>query len=238
MAEYDSSPPVFYDSGLTYADPAVLPNLKNKMATIKMNFRGLPDLGIIQQCLNIKTALTGNASFTTPTPTLVAFGTLITTAQTKLTAADAAQQAAKLATADKDAAIAALLAGVKQLADYVSMTAAGDGVKIQSAGFSIKAASTPSGVPGMVQNLALTSGDNAGEIDAQWDPIKGVKISYDLQWSPYPATEATWKDLPGTTKSKGVLTGFTSGTQVLIRVRAKGTGGTGAWSQVASKFAP
>ena len=208
------------------------------MAQIKMNFRGLSDLGIIQQCLNIKSALTGNADFTTPTPTLTAFGTLITTAQTKLTAADAAQQAAKLATAEKDEAIAALLAAVKQLADYVSMTAAGNGVKIQSAGFSIKATSAPSGVPDPVQNLSLTHGDNAGEIDAQWDPVAGVKINYDIHWSPNPATDASWKDCPGTTKSKAALTGFTSGQQILVRVRAKGVGGTGAWSQVASKFAP
>ena len=208
------------------------------MAQITMNFRGLSDLGIIQQCLNIKTAMTGNATFATPTPTLIAFGTLITTTQTKLTAADAAQLASKQATADKDAAIEELLAGVKQLADYVSMTANGDGVKIQSAGFGIKSASSPSGVPDMVQNLSLTHGDNAGEIDAQWDPVSGVKISYDIQWSPYPATDASWKDCPGTTKSKAVLMGFTSGQQILVRVRAKGAGGTGAWSQTASKFAP
>ena len=208
------------------------------MAQITLNFKGLSDLAIIQQCLNIKTAMTGNATFATPTPTLTAFGTLITTAQTKLTAADTAQLASKQATADKDASIEALLAGVKQLSDYVSMTSAGDGVKIQSAGFSIKSASTPSGVPDMVQNLSLTHGDNAGEIDAQWDPVSGVKISYDIQWSVYPATDASWKDCPGSTKSKAVLTGFTSGQQVLIRVRATGSGGTGAWSQTASKFAP
>ena len=227
-----------FDGGVLYDDIPVPQLRRTKMAQITMNFKGLSDLAIIQQCLNIKTAMTGNANFTTPTPTLPAFGTLVTTAQTKVTASDAAQLASKQATADKDAAIDALLAGVKQLADYVSMTSAGDGVKIQSAGFSIKAASTPSGVPNMVQNLSLTAGDNAGEIDAQWDPVDGVKISYDIQWSPYPATDTSWKNCPGTTKSKAVLMGFTSGQQVLVRVRAKGTGGTGAWSQTASKFAP
>ena len=137
------------------------------MAEIKLNFRGLSDLAIIQQCTNIKTALTGNANFTTPTPTLLAFDTLITTAQTKLTAADTAQQTAKLATSEKDAAIEALMAGMKQLANYVSMTANGDGLKIQSAGFSIKATASSAEVPGQVANLSITASDGAGELDLQ-----------------------------------------------------------------------
>ena len=238
MADYDT-PGLTYDSGVVYADPVAPPSSSIlRMAKIKLNLNGMNGDQVVSLALQIKTAMTGNANFTTPNPTLLALGTGITTAQTKIAAYNSALAALDLLKSDRDTAVAALVALVRQEAAYVDNIANGSASIIQSAGMGVQAQRTPSGVPDMVQNLSLSAGDNAGEIDAHWDPIKGVKISYDLQWSPYPATEATWKDLPGTTKSKAVLTGFPSGTQILIRVRAKGTGGTGAWSQTASKFAP
>ncbi len=235
MTHYDA-PGLMYDSGVLY-DVVPPPQPLKRMAQIKINFKGLSDLGIIQQCTNIKTAMTGNANFTTPTPTLTAFGTLITTAQAKLTASDTAQQTSKLATADKDATIAALLASVKQLSDYVSMVSAGDGVKIQSAGFSIKAAAAATQVPDMVHNLAITAGDNSGELDLQWDPTNGAK-TYDVQTSPDPITPTSWVSQPSVSKSKAVILGLPSGAKMWLRVRAVGAGGIGAWSDVATKIVP
>jgi hypothetical protein len=237
MAQYDT-PGLAYDSGVCYDEPLV-PQPRKRMAQIKLNFRGLSDLDIIQQCSNIKTAMTGNATFTTPapTPTLTAFGTLITTAQTKLSAADAAQQTSKLATTDKDAAIDALLAGVRQLADYVSMVAAGDAVKIQSAGFSVKAAGTPSTVPDQVANLSITAGDDAGELDLQWDPVPGTR-TYQVLLATDMAFTAGVVELKAQTKSKAVATGLTSGARMFARVRATNSAGTGAWSDPATKIVP
>ena len=134
----------------------------------------------LQTCNNLKTALTGNANFTTPVPSLAALGTAITTAQTKLTAADNAAQTSKQATADKDTAIAALSALATQLAAYVDFTANGDESKILSAGLSVRAAKSPASTPGQVANLSLTAGDNAGSLDAHWDPLSGVK-SFEVQ---------------------------------------------------------
>ena len=235
MANYDA-PGVLFDSGAFY-NAISLPQPIKRMAIIKMNFRGLPDLGIIQQCTNIKTALTGNATFPTPTPTLPNFTALITAAQTKLTAADTAAQTAKLATADKDNAIAALLAGVNQLADYVSMISAGDGVKIQSAGFGVKAANTPAVTPGQVVNLAITAGDNAGELDLQWDPVSGTK-TYEVQTSPDPMTATSWTGRGSVSKSKMAVLDLTSGARAWARVRATNSAGTGAWSDPGTKIVP
>ena len=235
MAEYDA-PGLTFDSGVLY-DASALPQPTKKMAIIKLNFKGLSDLGIIQQCTNIKTAMTGNANFATPTPTLPNFTTLITTAQAKLTAADTAAQNAKLATADKDNAIAALLVGVNQLADYVSMVAVGDGVKIQSAGFSLKSASTPKTIPNQVVNLAITAGDNAGELDLQWDPVTDAK-TYEVQTSPDPMTATSFVGKGSATKSKMAVLDLTSGARYWARVRATNSAGTGAWSDVATKIAP
>lgn len=235
MANYDSG--ATYDSGVLY-DAGLPPQPNHPMAKIKLNLNNMNGDQVVSLALQIKTAMTGNANFTTPNPPLLALGTGITNAQAAIAAYNTGVAALDVLKTNRDSAVTALAGLVRQEASYVDNIANGSASIIQSAGMGLQAQRTPSGVPDMVQNLALTTGDNAGEIDAQWDPVKGVKISYDLQWTTTPATDASWKDLPGTTKSKAVLTGFTSGQQIYLRVRAKGTGGTGAWSQVASKFAP
>jgi hypothetical protein len=207
------------------------------MAKVKLNLNGLPDAQIIQQCTDIKTALTGNASFATPTPTLTAFGTLITTAQTKLSASDNAQTTAKQTTADKDTAIAALLAAVSQLATYVDLTAAGDEGKIRSAGMDVRSARTAATTPAQVMNLSITTGDNPGELDLQWDPAPGTK-TYEVQTSPDPVTANSWAGQGSVTKSKSVVTGLTSGAKIWARVRATNPAGQGPWSQLATKIVP
>ena len=160
MANYDA-PGLTYDSGVFYDALFVPPTNKKRMAKVKLNMKGLSDLQTIQQCVSIKTALTGNADFTTPTPTLTAFGTLITSSQNALTAMDNAVSAAKQATVDKDNALVALLAGVDQLATYVQLTSAGDEAKILSAGFTVRAPRKPAGVPTQVMTLFITAGDSA-----------------------------------------------------------------------------
>jgi len=51
------------------------------MAKVKLGLKELTADQKIDQANTIKTAMTGNANFTTPNPTLAAYGTLITTAQ-------------------------------------------------------------------------------------------------------------------------------------------------------------
>jgi hypothetical protein len=51
------------------------------MAKVKLGLRELTPDERVDLANTIKTAMTGNANFTTPNPTLAAYGTLITTAQ-------------------------------------------------------------------------------------------------------------------------------------------------------------
>jgi len=108
---------------------------------------------------------------------------------------------------------------------------------IQSAGFGVKSGKTPPGVPDTVSNLSTTAGDNAGELDLQWDPASGA-VSYDVQTSPDPVTATSWIPQKSVTKSKAVVLGLTSGAKVWARVRGVGPGGTGAWSDTATKIVP
>lgn len=234
MAFYDSG--VTYDSGLLYDEAASQP-VKKHMAKIKSNIRGLSDLQTIQQCNTIKTALTGNANFTTPTPTLASLATLITTAQTKVTAAESAQNAAKQATTDKDTAMDALRAAAGQLASYVDLTANGDESKILSSGFSVRATAAPASVPGPVMNVFITAGDSAGELDIQWDPNFDAN-RYEIQVCADSAFGAGVTSLASTTKSKTVANGLASGTRMWTRVRGLNAAGVGAWSDPATKIVP
>ena len=237
MPNYDT-PGLSYDSGAFYDDVAPLPSTFNKkMAKVTFSLKAVPDPGVIQECTNLKTALTGNANFPTLPVSLATFGTKITSAQAKLTASDNAAALSKQATADKDTEIAALIAMAMQLVGYVDLTANGDESKILSAGLSVRSARVPQSVPVQVQNLALTTGDNTGEIDAQWDGISNAK-SFEVQTSPDPFTDASWRTADTVTNSKVALTGLTSGAKIWVRVRDVNSKGKGPWSDPSVKVVP
>ena len=237
MANYDT-PGLIYDSGALYDDLTPLPiTTKKHMAKVKFSLSGVPDGDAIQTCSNINTALTGNANFTTLPVTLTAFGTAITPAQAKLTAADNAAAAAKQATADKDIAIAAMVAIAMQEVGYVDLTANGDESMILSAGIPVRATRTPQTVPGQVMNLSLTSSDNAGSLDVHWDSLSGAKL-FEVQASPDPFTTTSWVTADTLTNSKTTLSGYVSGSKLWVRVRAINSAGKGAWSDPAVKVVP
>lgn len=240
MANYDS-PTSMYDSGLTY-DAAPMPQLFKRMskAKVKLSLNSKSDSDLLTFAQAHETAMNGNANFTTPLPATAEFTSVRAAYGTALGAFNTAQAAAKLATTNKDTARAALESALTQRGNYVELTAANaaDPVAvIESANFSVRSPKTPPGVPAPVANLALTAGDNAGEIDLQWDPVAGAS-HYNVQTCPDPISEAGWVTRPDASKSKTAILGLTSGSKIWVRVRAVGPGGTGAWSDVATKIVP
>ena len=174
MADYDDSASV-YDGSVNYDEP-VVPQLEiKKMAKVKLGLGGMTPDEILSLTDQIITAMTGNANFTTPNPTLASVSTALATATTKVAAQKAAAQAAKQATDDRDAAITTLSGLVTSLGDYVSNVTQGNKVKIESAGMSVKASAAPIGPLAQVQNLSITAGDAEGRLDLQWDPVRGTK---------------------------------------------------------------
>jgi len=77
----------------------------------------------------------------------------------------------------------------------------------------------------VVQNLSITAGDNAGELNLQSDPAAGAK-SYEVQVSPDPIMATSWTSEPSVTKSRTAISGLMSGEKMWARVRAIGPGGT------------
>ena len=101
--------------------------------------------------------------------------------------------------------------------------------QILGIGLGVKGDSTPTGIPGKVNNLSLSTGDDHGSVDAHWNRMPNI-LSYEIQWCPDPFTDAGWKNLDGVSKSKTTLTGLISGMKIWVRVRALGSAGIGAWS--------
>lgn len=240
MANYDT-PGLLYDSGVFYdAVPPPQPTKRMPKIKVKLALNKKSDADLLTFAQAHVTAITGNANFTTPLPAAAAFTAALTPYQTALADFNTAQAAAKQATTVKDTARLALENVLTQRGDYVQLTANGMAdpeAVIESAAFAVRSAKTPPGMPSQVTNLAITAGDNAGELDLQWDPVDAAS-SYNVQISPEPMTATSWLAQPDVTKSKAVILGLTSGTKMWARVRAVGPGGIGAWSDPATKIVP
>src|SRR5207253_8950786 len=129
MAFYDT-PGLLFDSGVLY-DSVSSPQTKvNRMSKVKLGLADLTPDETVALANLIKTAMTGNANFATPNPTLAALGTLITTAQTKIATYNTASAAVDTALADRDTALLGLRGGLTQEAAYVENITGGDRVKI------------------------------------------------------------------------------------------------------------
>ena len=70
MAQYDT-PGLFYDSGVQY-DAVAPPPERKRMAKVKVGFKNPSREQVADKIDTVKTAMTGNANFTTPNPTLAA----------------------------------------------------------------------------------------------------------------------------------------------------------------------
>src|SRR3954470_17759434 len=112
---YDS-PGVRYDAGFRYDSPDE-PS-KVKMKAVKLGLSEKSWVELASQGVSIKAAMTGNANFSSPNPTLAVFSGKITDLQAAITARDNAVEAAKAATEALHAAAAAYKVSITQLAAY------------------------------------------------------------------------------------------------------------------------
>lgn len=208
------------------------------MARIKLSTSRLPLTEKIARARQIVKALSGNASFPTPTPDLAGVTTAIGDLEAAFTASQAARQDAKAKTTDqnnKEDIVDRLLA---QLASYVEAVAGDDEKLIQSAGMDVRApAVSTSDTPAQPAALAATAGDHDGEIDLTWDTSVGTK-SYVIEKSLDPPTPTSWTHAGVSTKSRTTVSGLTSGTRYWFRVAAVNANGQSGWSDPATKIAP
>jgi hypothetical protein len=205
---------------------------------IKLDLQGKTVPQKIQFLRDIVTQMTGNANYPTPSPALTVITAKANALETALGAQQTAQQAAKTATTTLETKEGEADAAVNSLSNYVWETSGGDEAKIQSAGMSLRAPKTPTTSLPAPQGLAVTAGDNEGELDAVWDPVPKNK-GYEVQTSPDPVTGTSWAFAETSTASKTTLTGLPSGSKIWVRVRALGPKKIKSpWSDPAVKRVP
>ena len=234
MAFYDDGQSRF-DAGLFYDALGLAPARKSKMKIV-LNLSKKTILEAIAFAKLVKQKMTGNAKFTTPDPALTA----IDTATTECETANSDYESSKATTKQKldvrnqkwDALNALLTLEGSYVANHSTT-----GADVESAGFTASAGFNPSGVPGQVNNLSVSAGDNDGSLDAHFDP-EPVAKTYEVQTSPDPMTPSTFVHGDTVTKSSCTLTGLTSGSRVWVRVRAINGAGKGPWSEPISKIVP
>jgi hypothetical protein len=200
-----------------------------KKIIVKLELDGKSDTELKQYSQDHMDKVAKSTAFPTLTAGATKYKAVHDGFSTALGNSDAAQKTAQEMTKIKDAAREALEVALTQDAHTVEATPGVTEDMVLNVGFAVKGAAVGISSLGKAVNLSLSTGDNKGEVDAHWNRVPGAK-SYEVQWSPDPFTDASWKNADGVTKSKTTLAGLTSGSKIWVRVRALGASGPGAWS--------
>lgn len=181
----------------------------------------------------IVTALTGNASFPTPSPTLIVVGAAITAYQ------DAMNDAANGGPANtelKDQKREELEDILRQLGAYIELVADGDAAKMLSSGFKISKTPTPVGPLPKPTGFEVKP-EGKGEISLQCDPQNGARV-YQFEYVKVSAATPgaiVWT-IKTVTKAKILLTGLESGQEYIFRVVPIGTSDVREYSDEIRSF--
>jgi hypothetical protein len=233
MIEYDSIPPVLWDSAGTTFDSGSLPTTTRSRMKVQLNIKGLTALELIQYAQEIHSQLTGNANFPTPSPTLVALQAQIDAAQTALDAADAAFAELRTKRATRRDQSALLTGVLEDLAAYVQNASGGDEAKILSSGMSVKQPPSPVGPLPQPQNLRTAPNGSETSAHVAWDSIRGAD-AYLVETAADPVGPWTFRN--SVTRAETDVTGLPTGARCYFRVRAVGAAGPSPWSDIAMKI--
>ena len=207
------------------------------MAQVKLGLDVMPLVDQIKLGKEVATALTNNPNFPTPDPPAGDLLAFAAAAETAMLAKKAADDAAQTATINQRAAQIALTGALTSEGSYVQNKSGGDEVKIKSAGLSVRHDAAPIGLLPAPENLHASLGDMPGEIDLQWNRLKGA-TAFVPQFTTDPMTSASvWTTCPPSTKSKCTVPNLVAGTRYWFRVAAVGAAGQGPWSDPATKMA-
>ena len=179
---------------------------------------------VIAYAQNVAAAMTNNAHFPSPTPTLATF-------QTDIAALSAAEAAVlsrtKGAVEARNAKLLVVVGDLVNLKNYVQTTVAtatpADAESIiQSAGMSVRKA-TLHDKPA----LEAKQGSVTGTVNLI---AKAAAKSAAYSWQ-YSTDQKTWTSVPQTLRAKAGVSGLTAGTTYYFRVQPLTRTGTEDWSQ-------
>ena len=188
------------------------------MFRIVNGFTEMSDGTLLVKANLIRTSLTGNTSFPTPTPSLAALTTAITDFEAAVLAAENGD---RQLVAVKNQLREVLINLLHLLGNYVLFTAGGDEVVATSSGFNVSKVPQPSPALTTPQGMELKNGVNKGELQFSFRKVRGAR-AYIFEITPLPVTGASlWQSSMGTICKK-LFTGLESGKEYACRVAAIG----------------
>jgi hypothetical protein len=203
-----------------------------KVPKIIFNLNRLSDSNLETKTQTIAMAMAGNPNFPTPIPSLAQVTAAV---QGYSAALSAAKSRDKVKVPIKNDVRASLIATMRTLANYVSLTAAGDRSMLISSGFDVNP-ETPSPVPPVTAPLSLSvaPGRNPGELSVNFERPPGAKY-FIYQIGPSPLADQ--RDLENTYLNaiKYVFTGLVSLKPYSIRIGAIGAGGQVVFTDLITK---
>lgn len=180
---------------------------------------------LITYAQGIVKAMTGNAAFANPTPTLTSITSAITDLQTAETATLARTKGAAATRNEKKAT---LVTQLQQLRSYVQTTADANvetgASTIEGAGLAVR--KTAVHAPRV---FAAKPGDVSGSVKLV-AAAAARRASYEWQYSIDGGK--TWVIAPGTLQAKTTISGLATGTTVQFKYRPVTKTGEGSWSQI------
>ncbi len=182
----------------------------------------------------------GNADFTAIAPMISSFQQSHYIYNLLVAAVDALEQQLEDAVILRKAGAPAFELAYSSLASAAEGVVAGDATKLTNGGWELQAPRQPPQPLGKVENVSLSTGEEPGELDAQWDRLPHAS-GYEAQQTTTPEVPGSWVPLrvPRPTRSQQTFPSLPSGTRLWVRVRGLGgTEGTGAWSEPASAMVP
>ncbi len=187
---------------------------------------GLSNKPVAQKIIKARTIIanmTGNAYFPTTNPPIAN----LTTVTDALETAEAALDGSKIKTEQRDMALAAFEAVIKQLQSDVENIADGNVEKILSSGFDVRNPRTaPVILPAPVALTAVSTGIS-GQVKIRWQAVKGAK-SYPVQVSADGG--ANWTMAAASTKATVIVEELTPGQLFFFRVACFNAAGLSGWS--------
>ena len=126
---------------------------------------------------------------------------------------------------------------LRVLADAVEKETGGDAAKIRGAGLETAAERSAIGPLPAPAHLAVTQGDEDGELSVSCDKVRGVS-SYLWEVTEDATGKSGWRGAGVSTKSRHELHGLTSGVRYHVRVAAIGAAGQSPFSDAIAKVAP
>lgn len=201
------------------------------------NFARLTDAALANLGGTTLQAMTGNANFPTPQPTLEDYGTAVDDFKDKLETAS--RKGSPMDFSIKNESREALLAQMRLLAQYVNNTANGVVSALLSSGFPLKAQPGTMPVPAVPERVRLSDGRQRGQLRLDFDAVKYAwEYEYAVAHENDGQGQPQWGELLATTISRGnIIAPVVAGLTYFVRVRARNGRGIGDWCEPVSLIA-